>query len=483
MASYTMGEVRIDGDYPVSKLLELSMDVGANRHGTLTYGGLADEDDAKRYVGQGAEKRTVSVSLRDELEFCGYPQAITAENSDGHCYLRVTLVTSSQLTDIEPRSRFFQDVDYTYEDMLAEAFDDSGVGGIVAVRGQEWIGEPILQYRETDWAFTLRMAGRLGTAVFPDVASSEPQATLGMPKRQAFSETSGAPYFVRRGGSLLSYRMKGGGRYRLGDSVAMEGSVYAVMRKKLSYEGGEIQEAYTLGTEHEFAVPSHHNKRIAGLELEGTVLERHEQQMQVLLDIDSNRKECGKTWFYYAPATNNGMYSMPLEDEKVFLQWQGCVDSEILIVRPDRKNGSGMPDPGRRHFLTEHENHLMMVPGKVEFTNPIGHVKWLAGEGFDISTTDNMTLFAGADVNIRSKAQVRMYSPERIVAQKTDIKSSIDVVRNEIHIKALKDVNIKSAVKSHGRTTLPERGESFTINATTALKINAAIPQVINAKK
>ena len=43
MASYKINEVKIDGGYPVKQLLEFSMDIGVNRHGTLTYGGLADE--------------------------------------------------------------------------------------------------------------------------------------------------------------------------------------------------------------------------------------------------------------------------------------------------------------------------------------------------------------------------------------------------------------------------------------------------------
>ena len=40
MASYTIEDVKIEGSYPVAKLLELSMNVGVNQHGVLTYGGL-----------------------------------------------------------------------------------------------------------------------------------------------------------------------------------------------------------------------------------------------------------------------------------------------------------------------------------------------------------------------------------------------------------------------------------------------------------
>ena len=80
MARYTISEVKIDGSYQVQDLLELSMNIGANRHGVLTYGGLIPEDKAKQYIQQTAEKQFVKVNLRGELEFCGCPQEIITEH-------------------------------------------------------------------------------------------------------------------------------------------------------------------------------------------------------------------------------------------------------------------------------------------------------------------------------------------------------------------------------------------------------------------
>ena len=56
MASYTRGDIKIAGRYPVIELQELSMDIGVNRHGVLTYGGHISEEAAKRYLMQNAEK-------------------------------------------------------------------------------------------------------------------------------------------------------------------------------------------------------------------------------------------------------------------------------------------------------------------------------------------------------------------------------------------------------------------------------------------
>ena len=491
MARYTISEVKIDGSYPVQEIWELSMDAAANRHGFLTYGGLISEEAAIRYIQQSADKQTVNVSLRGETEFCGYPHYISVEYQNNHWYLRVVLVTSSVLLDVYMCNRFFQDTTHTYEDIITEAYDDSGTGNIVAIRDKEEIARPILQYRETNWMFTLRMAGRLCTVVIPNIASAEPQVTLGVPNRPAKVETNSITYAVGRNPeeykhkfatderinfhNFLYYKMRSDNRYRLGDSVNVDGKLLTVMQKTFEYTRGEIVEHYILGHEEEFAVPFHHNKKIAGLELEGKVLERRFQELKILLDIDAKRPECGKSWFYYAPDTNNGMYSMPLVDEKVMLNWLSDTDCDTLVLRPCRKNGNGMPHHGERHFMTDCENHLMMMPDKIEYKNPVGSMKWLAHSGFDISTNKKVSIIAGHDVVIASKAQVRGYSPERITASKTGVESSIDMICNEIHIKAKETVNETSAVRQYKKSTLPRRPEKCVISSSAASKLRGAI--------
>ena len=104
MARYTMGEVKIDGIYPVDEVMELAMDIGVNHHGLLTYGGHVSKDDAKRYIQQNAEGQAVSISLRGELEFCGQVQTIIAEERNDYWYVKsrssqaATLWTSTRMT-------------------------------------------------------------------------------------------------------------------------------------------------------------------------------------------------------------------------------------------------------------------------------------------------------------------------------------------------------------------------------------------------
>ena len=288
--------------------------------------------------------------------------------------------------------------------------------------------------------------------------------------------------------------MKSENRYKLGDSVPVDGDKLVIMQKTFEYERGEIQEFYVMGHERDFAVPLHHNKRIAGLELEGKVLERSGQEIKALLDIDAARKDCAKTWFYYAPVTNNGMYSIPLEGEKVMLGWQSELDHDILILRPSRKNSQDMQNPGQRHFLTDHDNHLMMVPGKVEYTNPAGSMQWLKSQGFNLNTGFNVDIYAQEDVIIKSMAQVRVYSPERITMIKTlNVKideettilkpiSSIDMLSNYIHIKADTNVVTTSKANNFKKSVLPERTPNIVPDKSKASKVTGAIPIVSDPK-
>jgi len=511
-----MGEVRIDGNYPVIELLEISMDIGVNRHGLLTYGGLISEDSAKQYISQSADRQVVNVSLRSGLEFCGYPQEIAVEHQNDHYYLRVTLVTSSQLMDNDLHDRFFQNCRDSFRDVLTEAYEDSGIGSVVAIHGTEIIRKPILQYRETDWRLTLRMAGRNGAVVIPNVISAEPQVTLGIPSRQIIDENNDIVYFVSRNPdryrhsfatetrfdgkyeeygnyyienqeeytlfdrlsfqNFLCYEMKSDNRYKLGDSVRVDGKILTVMEKRFTCDREIVEEFYVLGHEQDFAVAFHHNKQITGLELEGTVLGRSGQKVILLLDIDINREDRGKTWFSYSPVTNNGMYSVPLKGEKVMLEWQSEADEDALVVCPMRKNGQETLPPIHRYFLDEHENHMIMIPNKIEYTNHVGNIKWLANNGFDISTCNMVEIAAGQDVKINSQKQVMVFSPERITTHKYRAESSIDMAGAEIHIKAAGAVNEKSKVKDYKKLILPEKSQSYSISASTGQKLAGAIP-------
>ena len=77
MSTYTISEVRIEGAYPVRDVLGLSMNIGVNRHGIFTYGGLISSEDADKFIRQNAEDEVIRVHLRDELEFCGHVNEVS----------------------------------------------------------------------------------------------------------------------------------------------------------------------------------------------------------------------------------------------------------------------------------------------------------------------------------------------------------------------------------------------------------------------
>jgi len=392
MARYKMDELRIDGACCPDKVLEFTMDIGVNRHGVVTYGGYIAEDVARQYVQQRLDNHVVNIYLKDELEFCGIVQKIRTEQRSDYWYLKVELVTSTQLTDIDKHNRFFQDTDSRYSEVIAEAYDDSGVGNLLSTSRDMAIALPILQYRETDWQFTLRMAGNLNTIVIPNVTSDAPQVLLGVPQRRPISELNETKYKANSKSWHLSYDMQSDNRYRLGDTVLIQDRDFIVVEKKFAYTQGELQESYVFGREPEFAMSYHCNKRIAGLELEGTVISRDGHALTLVLDIDKERNNVSKTWFNYSPAANNGMYSMPLEDEKVVLKWQSASGHDVLAIRPSRQNSSNMPHHTERHFLDENDNHLQMLPDMMEYKNPVGNISAFLDIGFVLSTMKNVSL-------------------------------------------------------------------------------------------
>lgn len=140
-----MGEVhklRIKSPYKLIKIVDIKIENKPNKHGYLYLKCLIDEsinfdsvikasaeDEICVYEEKDTkDKETVDINEVNEGNsirlFYGIVQKVKTTNVNSVYYLEIQALTSSSKLDIKKKSRSFQNVKMTYEDLIKEILED-----------------------------------------------------------------------------------------------------------------------------------------------------------------------------------------------------------------------------------------------------------------------------------------------------------------------------------------------------------------------
>lgn len=452
MAKLTVRDISLQGTFTVDILQKLSLKAAVNNHAVLKYSGIIDNIRGLRLVEQETAGQKMRLYLEDKLVFCGTVTTVEVSEENSMFYLSVSCFDNTCLIDIAPHHRSFQNVGTTYAEMLEQVYNDCGSASIITINGKEAIGLPILQYGETDWQFTLRMAGKLGTLVVPNLASENAQAAFGFPKGNRFTITT-TRYLIERRNvqyirrdeeytdthfqDFLQYSVCDDRVFSLGDRIEICGYSLAVTELFFSLNSGMLENEYVLGTERGFCQPLCCNERQAGITLPGTVLAASGQTVKLHLDIDEKQDAGCAFNFPYAPQTNNGMYCMPEVGTRVMLRWNSEQDGDAVGVHCCRENGQECEELGNynnRYLTTDDGKRLAMLPEALLFSGGSNRVKVTNSSGIGVQTANEVTLSAGNNIRLSSRLKVIFVTPEQLKIVKSGVKSGIDVSGGQMHV-------------------------------------------------
>lgn len=360
--SLQFDEIRITGPFIFTQIEAILISEKVNEHGRMTISGLINEEAAQEWLDHPLKDGVISICDHREQRplFTGLIEAV-ALNETGRIYhVTVDCVSFTKLWDRSELDGSFQDKTMRYIDVLQAAGKLGGVKGAViatADRSRESIGKPVFIYQETVWNFIKRIAGRLQTIVIPEVTYGFPQLCVGCVKGKKYEEDDVQDYqelldldgLRRRQGpkgkwQFISYRIKCGRNYELGDKVQFKGKELIVMQKELKLEQGSLEGSYVLGYEEGFCLPENPNRRIRGASLEGTVIDTKEGMVKLHLDIDTEQEKERACWFRYTPVTGDIMYSVPECGARVFLN---VMDEEenVSVSGCIRRQSEVLPGP------------------------------------------------------------------------------------------------------------------------------------------
>lgn len=161
--------------YIVEQLLDVRIDQQMNEHGTFYFKALLPEEKKDSYVINNSQGSNVSLSVREtdgnrDILFQGIVQDVKVKAIQGSYYMEVYAISYSYLLDIGKKSRSFQNKQMLYSELLnqvAADYADAAFRDVITQNAS--IGQFIVQYKETDWEFSRRLASHFHTGLVNDV--------------------------------------------------------------------------------------------------------------------------------------------------------------------------------------------------------------------------------------------------------------------------------------------------------------------------
>ena len=421
----------ITGPVVFLDILELQEEEEINQHGRMFISGHISDDQEEEYLGllTGKVWETVqAVGMDGEVKtlFTGLVTDFTVSMLNDQKKLTLELMTGSILMDEKKHFRSYQDPSVTYEQIFRETvagYADSSVS--FSKPYNEAPGELVLQYKETDWDFLKRLAGRSRQFLVPDSRMKGVRIYYATPQGMPFEIPAGSRYTMRKdlGGyrnkicqgmavseaDCMEYIIQCREPHRIGDYTSLYGMKCYIYKIQSRYEGGELLHCCYLKREKGIEVPEICNKEMAGCALTAKITKVKEDKVQVSILGDENAQKAGKIWYPYATVYSTpdgtGWYCMPEVGDTVRLTIPQHQERDAFVVSsvhvetdsPERK------DPSHKVFKSKYQKEVRFTPDSIVITNNKGtRIELTDAEGIHIVSAHSIMLEAAEDLTIAS---------------------------------------------------------------------------------
>lgn len=419
-----------------------------NEHIVVTFSGLLPEEgeDQVIYHTQVGHQVQVNYKLgkkkKEEKMFQGIVTDVKVTNQGNLRYLYVTAHSNTIQMDALKNSCSFQDQGMTYKAMINKVLKRTNkASAVFDKKADKAIGDFTLQYRETDWEFTKRMAGRLNLPLVPEITGDSPKFYFGcqfgskaeaikikeysisknikkysVDSKNYISDIQEKDYISY---DIVSYDIK-----KVGDAVKFKGNEFYVIEAVYEMEDGIVFGKYKLARKNHFKRKKYHNLQISGISINGAVTEiqRDKVKVQLIIDNEGNAKYLFPYSTMSASPDGSGWYCMPQIGDQVRVYFpdeeeKNCFAiSSVSSYTPQGGGNDKMSDPNVRYLRTPDNKEITLTPDGIVINADDGKALiTLDKDGnITINGSKNVTVTAENDITINAANNISMYASENI---------------------------------------------------------------------
>lgn len=424
MDAITYGNIKISG-INYNKICSLRIYQSVNNHAEAEFTCQVPVEEGKNFVnrayGTNVINITTSAQGQPKILFCGTIASVGVRDTGGYGLLDVKLLSTSNMLDLKPERKTFQNTSLTYEDVMNAVIKGNGTVDISVT--DKPIGNFVLQYEETDWSFIKRMASQLQASVFTSINSVKPNISVGVPqgvrevklKRVDYSGSKG----IGNGSeamtvSALEYCY-------LGEKVNLNGSTYTIGSAVSVFYDARLVTTYGLNKDKDFVQAPIYNQKSSGRMFLGSVKAVEGDKVQVhFSELDSDYDAGGTQWFpystVYASSDGSGFYCMPEigDTVRVFMPSNNEKDAFVSGTvnnnpQDDPRHKSWKAPGGKEILLTNEGIYIICEKEKIyiNLTKEEG-IEIRSNKKIEVSSDEGVAIQSYKNIVLRAENQINM---------------------------------------------------------------------------
>ncbi len=407
-------------------------------HGTLS-ATLAVEEGAKDYL-LYEENSSVALFVIQGKElkplFFGIVTDMSVKTSGKQCTVYLKAVTGSCQMDFFAQNRSFQDTALTSHQLVEKVMEPyKEQSKVLFSIPDEELGQIMVQYQETDWAFLNRILSRYGIRAYIDSAKLGICLRAGLMDTEEDADWDRLPYKVTRDTApadaertlkgQLCYEVEAYDIFPLGEKVRFHDQELYIGKITRSIRQGLLVSSYSLYFQEGLTVPVQENPYLSGVSINGTVAGVKRNTVQVKLETDVLEK-CKKQYFFpfstvAASPDGSGWYCMPKAGDRVRIFFPTDDESEGYAIanimgESAPAQGSSMENPDAKDITMPDGKAVRFVSGGIQLA--VGEDKGtvtLTNDGkAEIRTDEEIVISAAETVYFTTEGTMEMTAGTQI---------------------------------------------------------------------
>jgi len=432
-----VGKIKIV-PFDFERIIEVRIEKKLNEHSTLYVCGYVRDEQQFNPVSNSTEGVKVVCENNGLVYFKGVLQNVKVTCIDAVYRLEAYAISNTILLDTVRHKRSFQDNGQDYQAIVKKVIADES-GSVVYNADALTVENIILQYNETDWEFTKRLASHTNDVLIP-IIDDNPKFHLGATD-QGSAKLEVKDYAVSRIFDLIRH-FKAPGKIEkdkdksplelsdddvtiytvetdvfvgdIGEKFNLNGIDLRVCHLSLTFENSALTVVYTLCPKAAISAPKFYNPAITGLILDGKVKEVENDTLKLKLDNDTARgveEDTGEAHFFkyatgYSMEKHTGWYVMPEEDDIVQLLFPiedekyAYATSSIRQEDTDRTT-----DYMVKYLRTSYKKEIKMDKDEILISakDDDTFVRVIEGEGIRAITTKDVKIICDGTMDVNSK--------------------------------------------------------------------------------
>lgn len=438
-----------------------------NQHGEVNLTGSIPIDKMSEYFDLARTVRSVKITAveltgQSQIMMCGNLTACDIRVEGDAAMMTLQIKTATNQMERVKHLRTFQDLEMTYRrilDICNQSYDHSDV--IMTVGKETKVSDFIVQYQENDWEFLKRVAARLNTVIVPDTQTGEVKYFFGLPRfsKKIFSQTSAykicsnlEEFETKKGQGLCSYEetcrsyiVSSREVFEIGNRMEFLEKELYIYRIESELQGRELYHTYFLKSEQGLKEAGWENANIVGASLTGTVKDVRNDQVQVRIDQDENKKKSGNRWFAFATVYSSpdgtGWYCMPEIGDTVRLCFPSETARDAYVSSAVHQGSIDRKNAGIKFLKNRYGKEIRLTPEQIILTNNDGTsieisdrkgIRLKSSESITLNARDNICISSRrADVKIKAETNIRLEQREAAINLNEDI--SLEGAQVKLH--------------------------------------------------